>query len=149
VQQAFTVVAADGNTSQVIHFISTAPVNAMVGGPSYVATAMATSQLPVVLTIDGASATVCAINNDTVTFIGAGTCTIDANQGGDANYAAAPQAQQAFTVAGAGGVTSQAIQFTSAAPANAIVAGPSYVATATATSDLPVVLTIDSTSVTV
>jgi hypothetical protein len=33
-----------------------------------------------------------------VSFIGIGTCTIDANQPGNANYAAASQAQQSFAV---------------------------------------------------
>jgi uncharacterized repeat protein (TIGR01451 family) len=149
VQQAFAVASAGGVSSQTIQFTSTAPVGATVGGPSYLATAIATSGMPVVLTIDGTSTSVCAINNGTVTFIGAGACTIDANQGGNATYAPAPQLQQSFTVAGAGGAISQSIQFTSTAPTNAIVAGPSYVVTATATSGLPVALTIDSTSVTV
>jgi hypothetical protein len=34
-----------------------------------------------------------------VSFIGAGTCTVDANQVGSANYNAAPQVQQSFAVA--------------------------------------------------
>jgi CSLREA domain-containing protein len=33
-----------------------------------------------------------------VSFVGAGTCTINANQAGNANYNAAPQAQQSFGV---------------------------------------------------
>jgi hypothetical protein len=45
------------------------------------------------------SAAVCTINSGTVSFIGLGTCTIDANQGGDATYAPAPQMQQPFAVA--------------------------------------------------
>ena len=98
------------------------------------------------LTIDTTSATVCTINNDMVSFIGAGTCTIDANQGGDLNYAPAPEAHQSFSVAGADGVTAQTIQFTSIPPVSAAVGGSSYLALATASSNLPVVLTIDSTS---
>src|SRR4029079_1352486 len=104
---------------------------------------------PVVLTIDGASAAVCAIDSDIVSFIGAGTCTIDANQGGNANYAPAPQWQQQFAVASAGGVASQTITFMSAAPLNATVAGAAYAVTAVADSGLPVVLTIDVASATV
>jgi hypothetical protein len=96
-----------GTTPQTITFTSTAPVNAMVGGPTYLATATSTSGLPVTLTIDGVSANVCAISNGAVSFIGAGTCTIDANQGGDATYLPAPQVQQSFAVTdgGAGGNT--------------------------------------------
>jgi uncharacterized repeat protein (TIGR01451 family) len=146
VQQAFAVASAGGTTSQTITFTSTAPGGAIVGGPGYLATATASSGLPVVLTIDGASATVCTIDNATVSFIGPGTCMIDANQGGDATYAPAPQQQQSFAVTAAAGVSSQTITFTSTAPADATVGGPTYLATATATSGLPVVLTIDGSS---
>jgi uncharacterized repeat protein (TIGR01451 family) len=145
-QQVFAVAAAGGVTAQTIAFMSTAPNNATVAGPSYQAIAAASSGLPVVLTIDAVSASVCAISNGLVTFVGAGNCTIDANQGGDVNYAPAPQQQQSFTVASAGGATPQTITFTSAAPGNAIVGGPTYLAIATATSGLPVVLTIDAAS---
>jgi Ethanolamine utilization protein EutJ (predicted chaperonin) len=148
VQQSFLVVSV-GTDVQSITFTSSAPGNVVVGGPTYLATATATSGLPVVLTIDGGSATVCTINDGTVSFIGPGTCTIDANQGGDLTYAPAPQMQQAFAVASAGGLTSQAITFTSTAPAAAVVGGPGYLATASASSGLPVVLTIDDASATV
>lgn len=145
-QQSFTVASAGGITPQTIAFTSAAPGNATVSGATYLATATATSGLPIVLTIDGPSETVCSINNGTVSFVGAGTCTIDANQGGDATYALAPEMQQSFSVASAGGVTSQAITFTSTAPNNAVVAGLPYQATATASSNLPVVLAIDALS---
>jgi len=92
------------------------PSDAIVSGPSYLASAASTSPLPIVLTIDHASATICTINNGVVSLIGAGTCTIDANQGGDALYAPASQVQQSFTVYPAGGTTAQSIQFTSTAP---------------------------------
>jgi Ethanolamine utilization protein EutJ (predicted chaperonin) len=145
-QQSFDVASAGGTTSQTITFESTPPNNAVVAGPTYLAIATSTSGLTVVLTIDDASASVCAISNGTVSFIGAGTCTIDANQGGDATYLPAPAVQQSFTVASAGGTTSQTITFTSTAPVNAMVDGPTYLATATSTSHLPVVLTIDAVS---
>ena len=80
---------AGGITAQTITFTSIAPNNAIGRRSTYHATAARhASGLPVVLTIDGSSATVCTINNGTVTFIGAGTCMIDANQGGNATYAA-------------------------------------------------------------
>jgi hypothetical protein len=149
VQQSFDVAAADGDTPQTIAFTSTAPLDATVAGSTYAAAATATSHLPVVLTVDGSSATVCAISAGTVAFIGAGTCTIDANQGGDATYAAASQVQQSFPVAGAGGVAPQTITFETAAPLDAVVAGPAYWVRASATSTLPVVLTIEAASATV
>ena len=76
-----------------------------------------------------------------MSFIGVGTCVIDANQAGDANYNAAPQVQQSFAV----GKGTQTITFTSTAPAGATVAGPTYTVTATASpSGLPVTFTIDA-----
>lgn len=148
VQQSFDVSSAHGDNPQTIAFTSTPPADAAVGGTTYLATAEATSGLPIVLAIDGSSATVCTINDGTVSFVGAGTCTIDANQGGNATYAAAPQAQQSFAVASAGGTTPQAIAFTSTPPDPAVVAGPTYLAVAVADSHLPVVLTIDAASAT-
>ena len=62
---------------------------------------------------------VCTISGSTVSFIGAGTCVIDANQAGNGNYNAAPQAQQSFAV----GKGSQTITFTSTAPSSAVVGG--------------------------
>ena len=51
---------------------------------------------------------VCSISGATVTFVAVGTCVIDANQAGNANYKAAPQVQQSFTV-GASGSTSPSV----------------------------------------
>jgi hypothetical protein len=135
-QQSFAV----GKGSQTISFTSTAPINAKVGGPTYTVTATATSGLPVTFTIDASAASVCTISGSTVSFIGAGTCVIDANQAGNANYNAAPQAQQSFAVVKG----DQTISFTSTAPAGASVGGPTYTVTATATSGLPVAFTIDA-----
>jgi len=149
-QQSFAVASTGGTASQTITFVSPPPTTALVGGPAYPVVALASSGLPVVLTIDATSANVCTINAGTVSFVGVGPCTIDANQGGGwnngTNYAAALQMQQAFAVAGSGGQSPQTITFTSTAPSNAPVGGPTYLATATATSSLPVVLTIDGTS---
>jgi hypothetical protein len=43
------------------------------------------------------------VSGSSVSFIGIGTCTIDANQAGDGIYAAATQAAQSFSVAAAAG----------------------------------------------
>ena len=56
---------------------------------------------PVVFSIASASSSVCSISGAVVSFTGAGTCTIDANQAGNSTYNAAPQAQQSFTVSSA------------------------------------------------
>jgi hypothetical protein len=85
--------------NQTITFISTAPTAAIVGGATYTATATSTSLLTVDLTIDGSASAVCSISGSTVSFIGAGSCVIDANQAGNGTYNPAPQVQQTFTVA--------------------------------------------------
>ena len=56
---------------------------------------------PVVFSIDPASDAVCTVNGSTVSFIGVGECTIQANQAGNATFEAAPQAQQVVTVSAA------------------------------------------------
>jgi len=83
---------------QTITFTSTAPTGATVGGPTYNVTATASSGLTVTFTIDASTFSVCSISGSTVSFIGVGTCVIDANQPGNANYNPAPQAQQSFPV---------------------------------------------------
>jgi Carboxypeptidase regulatory-like domain len=88
----------EGKKPQTIAFTSTKPTEATVGGPTYTVAATASSGLTVSFTIDGSSSFVCSISGTTVSFIGTGTCTIDANQAGDAKYKPAPQAQQSFTV---------------------------------------------------
>ncbi len=139
VQQSFAV-----KSDQTISFTSTAPSDATVGGATYTVTATATSGLAVTFTIDASASTVCSISGSTVSFIGNGTCVIDANQAGDANYYAAPQVQQSFAVK-----TGQTISFTSTAPSDATVGGATYTVTATATSGLAVTFTIDASASTV
>jgi hypothetical protein len=53
------------------------------------------------LTVAFTSATtgVCTVSGTSVTFVGPGTCTINANQAGDATRAAAPQVQRSFAIA--------------------------------------------------
>jgi len=82
---------------QTISFTSTPPLNLVVGD-SYTPRATATSGLPVVITIDPGSASVCSIAGGVVTFNDTGSCVIDANQAGNAIYAAAPQVQQVVSV---------------------------------------------------
>jgi hypothetical protein len=137
-QQSFAVAKGD----QTITFTSTAPAGAKVGGPTYTVTATSSAGLTVAFTIDAAASAVCSISGSTVSFIGAGTCVIDANQAGNANYNAAPQAQQSFAVAKG----DQTITFTSTAPAGAKVGGPTYTVTATASSGLTVAFTIDASA---
>ncbi|GAA0707685.1 hypothetical protein GCM10009105_06640 [Dokdonella soli] len=132
-----------GKASQAITYTSTAPVGAKVGGATYsVAATGGASGNAVTFAIDAAASSVCSIAGSTVSFIGAGTCVIDASQAGNANYNAAPQAQQSFAV----GKGNQSITFTTTAPANAMAHGPTYTVAATASSGLPVTLTIDASA---
>lgn len=92
---SFTISKAD----QTITFTSSPPDDAYIAGSTYAVTAIGgASTQPIVFTIDAASSGVCAIAGSTVSFIGEGDCTIDANQAGDANYNPAPQVQQTFAV---------------------------------------------------
>ncbi len=79
--------------TQTVTFTTPAPADAAVAG-TYAPVASATSGLPVALTIDATTSTVCSISASVVTFNTTGTCTIDANQSGGTNYSAALQFQQ-------------------------------------------------------
>jgi hypothetical protein len=94
VQQSFTV----NKGNQTINFTSSAPASATVGGATYTPTASASSGLTVTFTIDATASSVCSISGGVVSFTAAGTCVVDANQAGSANWNAAPQVQQSFSV---------------------------------------------------
>lgn len=97
-----TVAATIAKGTQTLNFTSTAP-SATVGGPSYSLTATASSGLTAAYSLDGAS-TGCALAGNVVTFVGVGTCRINANQAGNGNWDAAVQVQQSFAVAQAGAI---------------------------------------------
>jgi hypothetical protein len=95
VQQSFTIARG----SQTITFTSTPPNPAGANSPPYTVTATATSGLPVVFTTDPWFSTgVCSVSGSTVTFEGHGVCVIYANQPGNSDWLAAPQATQFFFV---------------------------------------------------
>lgn len=130
-----------------VAFTSTAPSAATMDGTYTVTTSAATSGSPVVLSADAISAGSCttADHGDgtaLVTFTGAGTCVIDANQAGDATYSDAPQAQQSFAVA----MGAQRIHFTTSVPRPGLV-GNQYKVTATGgKSGSPVTFSADEAS---
>ncbi len=163
-----------GVDAQVVQSQSvTITTSAPSSGASYTPIAAATSGLPVTITVDSSSSSVCSISSSgVVTAQTTGTCTLDANQAGNADYLAAAQFQQSFTVssttggvlalarpavgrsgrpgsAGSGVVahtlSSQTITISSSPPAPATV-GASYTPVATATSGLAVSLAIDPAS---
>ncbi|QMV72326.1 hypothetical protein HS961_05500 [Comamonas piscis] len=124
--------------TQSITFTSTPPSGASIGD-TYAATATGGASGEVVtLVVDSGSAAICSIANGTVTFSAAGTCVINANQTGNADYEAATQVQQTIEV----GKLAQSLTFTSVAPANAKV-GDTYTPAATGgASGNPVVFSV-------
>jgi hypothetical protein len=95
--------------TQTVTFTSDAPEGAdWFGGYSffdYIASASASSGLPVTYSIDPASADVCGIVGNTtsppgvyIRFWGAGACTIHADQAGNDEYLPAAQASQSFVL---------------------------------------------------
>ena len=91
-------------------------------------------------TIDAAASSVCTITAGVVSFTGVGTCTVNADQIGGGSYNAAPQVPQSFTVAKG----DQIINFASPPPTTATVGGPTYTPLVTASSGLPVALSINA-----
>ncbi|HXD82841.1 MAG TPA: hypothetical protein VN599_00250 [Rudaea sp.] len=89
-----------------------------------------------------AACTTGGTNGATITMLSPGSCTLHADQAGNANYTAAPQVSLNVTIARA----TQTITFTSTAPTNAMYNGPAYTVTATADSGLPVTLAISGAS---
>ncbi len=60
--------------------------------------ASASSGLAVSLSVDGATAAVCSINSGVLSFASVGTCTVLADQAGDASHDPAVQVSQSFNV---------------------------------------------------
>ncbi len=141
VQQSFAV----GKVAQTISFTTTPPAGAVVGGPAYTVSATSSSGLAVVFSADVSSAGVCTVFGSSVSLVGAGTCTVNADQPGDATFQAAVGVQQSFAVA-TPSLSVQTINFTSAPPAGATAGGSPYVVSASASSGLPVSFAADPTS---
>jgi uncharacterized repeat protein (TIGR01451 family) len=86
--------------SQSISF--TAPVSGSVGGSATLSANGGGSGNPVVFSVDATSGSgVCSVSGSTVSYLAAGSCVIDADQAGNADYAAAPPVTQTITVDGA------------------------------------------------
>ncbi|MNV40880.1 hypothetical protein D3C71_1324990 [compost metagenome] len=86
--------------SQVIAFTTQPPAVPLVGSSYAVAATGGASGNPVTFSIDAASTPgACVMSGSAVNLMAAGTCTVNADQAGNASYAAAPRQQQTFTVA--------------------------------------------------
>ena len=126
-----------GKGSQKIAF--TAPSNGTVGESVWLSP-IASSRLTPVLSVDKTTTkSACSVSGDVVNFNHAGSCVLDAKQTGNADYTAAPEVQRTITV----GKGSQRITFN--APPQGTVGG-STVLDPTASSGLPVALSVDATT---
>ena len=95
VTQTFGIVLQSSPVvNQTISFGATPTVS--VGGTGILTATGGGSGNPVVFT--SVTPSVCTVNGSTVTGVTVGTCTIAADQAGNANYNAAPQAVLTFTV---------------------------------------------------
>jgi hypothetical protein len=94
VHQSFSILLG-----QVITFTSSVPSSPTVGGTYVVSATGGASGNPVTFHIDAASTKgACTITGSKVSFTGTGTCVVDANQAGNANYSAAPEVHQSFAI---------------------------------------------------
>lgn len=106
-------------------------------------TATASSGLSV--TYSSATTSVCTVSGTTVTKVAAGTCTLNANQAGNTNYAAATQVQRSLTISKA----AQSITFGAQTTPRTYSLGGTFAIspTATASSGLTVSYGSDDTAV--
>jgi hypothetical protein len=88
----------------------------------------------------GGSSGVCTVSGSTVTYTGAGSCAVDANQAGNARYADAPQVERTITVS----KLSQSISFF--APPAATIFSSATLSAIGGGSGNPVVFSVASSS---
>ena len=125
VSRSFTVAKA----SQTITFGALAA--RPLGTAPFSITATASSGLAV--TFASLTTPVCTVSGTTLTLVAVGTCTIRASQAGNANYLAAPNVSQSFSVTS---LTPQTIVF--AALVDRVLGAAPFTVSATASSGLPV-----------
>ena len=139
VSQGFSILPG----TQTITFTSSVPASPTVGETYAVAATGGPSTNAVTFTKDSSStAGACTVAGSTVSFTGLGTCVIDANQAGNANYSAAPQVSQSATILPG----TQVIKFTSKVPATPIVGGTYAVTAAGGLSKIPIIFSIGASS---
>ena len=86
-----------GLPGQSITFTSTPPAVTFPEGPTYSVSASGGGSANTVM-FSSANPFVCQVSGSTVSFVSGGTCTIDANQAGNASYAPARTVAQSFVV---------------------------------------------------
>lgn len=118
----------DTRTAQTISFPALG--NQTIGTAVPTLSATATSGLPV--TFSSTTPSICTVSISAVTLVAAGSCTVNANQAGNASYSAATEISRTFTVANAAvGLTAQTISFSAPSNQTMGVAAPAVVATST------------------
>ncbi|MBZ9809917.1 putative Ig domain-containing protein, partial [Mesorhizobium sp. ESP-6-2] len=138
--QAATTVSRSFAVTQGTQAISFAqPANAALTSGPVALSATASSGLTVAFT--STTTAVCTVSGNSVTLLSAGTCTIDADQAGNANYQAAATVSRSFSVTQG----TQTISFTQ--PANAALTSGPVTLSATASSGLTVAFTSTTTAV--
>ncbi len=91
------ILTLSGKRDQVVTFTTPAPA-AEYHGPTYAPAATTTSGLPLSLSVNKASWTVCSLSGGSVSFLKPGSCRIDAFQSGDPTWNG-KIVSQVFTVA--------------------------------------------------
>ncbi len=137
-EQSSTTTISTATVAQTITFNAQAAQTYSVGG-TFPINPTATSDSGLLVTYTSSTLPVCTITgigNNIVAIQTAGTCTIKADQAGNANYNAATQASQNITINKA----AQTITVTQAAPATA-AKGSTFPVSATASSGLLVAIT--------
>lgn len=132
-------VSAVGSTAQTITF--SYPNDMYVGATQTVAP---TSSSGLSVTLTSRSPSTCTVSGFVITGIAVGSCGLEADQAGDATYAAAGQVIKAINIV-AVPKTAQAISF--AVPSAMTVGGPTQTVAPTASSGLAVTLRSGNTSI--
>ena len=114
----------------------------LVNDPPFTINATASSGLPV--SFAALTPNICTVSGTTVTLLTTGTCTIQAGQGGNANFNPAPPAAQSFAVKSTQ-KSEQTITF--GQPVDKALGELPFVLSASASSGLPVGFTSNTTGV--
>ncbi|MCF6225569.1 MAG: hypothetical protein L3J22_04600 [Xanthomonadales bacterium] len=138
-QVTLNITVSGGLTDQAITGFAAAPPSGNVGESS---TLSATADSGLTVTFGTSTPTICTVSGNTVSLDAAGTCTVTADQAGDASFNAAPQVTLDITVS----VSDQTISGFSAAPASGNIGGSSTLS-ATASSGLPVTFGSDTPTI--
>ena len=112
-----------------------------MAGPTYTPSATASSGLAVAITVDASSSSVCSITAGAVSFQTVGTCVVDFDQDGNADYTAAPQVQQLRRGPGLPDGLRHHV-----GPDQGHRGGATYTPAATAASGLTVAITVDASA---